>query len=182
MNKQKPDGLDLLFYFTIVLIAVLILVSATSCAVFSKHKSAVKTDSTSVVKEKTDSSVIKEFAEVTKTETQEEGTIILDFSDSTKSDDYFSVSKQGEIKTSKVPVRVIIKTTKQAKGSDSMASRIAFVEHHSKIEEVQVKKEVKKSQKAKYSFNLLWLLWLLLIPVGFWIWKNKSKIMAFYPF
>jgi hypothetical protein len=195
-DKYRYDHLWIWFVF-LLLLGVLLMVGCASSKV--KSSSYQKLDSTHLKAERTDSTGVKESTQIKKADTQEDNTIVIDFGDTgiyhphpdsgfqdrgiyVSPSEYFSLSSTGEIRASKVPQRVIIKNLRQVSTSDSIALKDMANENHSKIEVSEVQKEEKKVEKAKYAFNLLWLLWLLLIPVGAWVWKNRSKIMAFYPF
>jgi hypothetical protein len=192
-DKYRYDHLWIWVVF-ILLLGVLLLFGCAS----SKVKSSrwVKLDSTHLKAERSDSAGVKESTQIKKADSQEDNTIVIDFGDTgiykphpdsglqdngiyvwpKMAEDYFSISDKGEIKTSKIPARVIIKNLRQANTSDSITLKDMAKENHSKIEVSEVQKEEKKVEKAKYAFNLLWLLWFLLIPVGAWVWKNRWKI------
>jgi hypothetical protein len=195
-DKYRYDHLWIWAVFLLAL-GVLLLFGCASSKV--KSSSQVKLDSTHLKAERTDSAGVKETTQVKKSEEAQDNTIVIDFGDTgiyhphpdsgfqdggiyVSPSEYFTLSSTGEIRASKVPQRVIIKNLRQVSTSDSTALKDMANENHSKIEVSEVQKEEKKVEKAKYAFNLLWLLWLLVIPVGAWIWKNRSKIMAFYPF
>jgi hypothetical protein len=195
-DKYRYDAWILVSLWLLAVLSVLCFSCASSKV---KSSSQVLLDSTHLKAEHSDSAGVKESTQIKKADSQEDNTIVIDFGDTgiyhphpdsgfqdggiyVSPSEYFTLTSTGEIRASKVPTRVIIKNLRQAKISDSMALKDMANESHSKIEVSEVQKEEKKVEKAKYAFNLLWLLWLLLIPVGAWVWKNRSKIMAFYPF
>jgi PBP1b-binding outer membrane lipoprotein LpoB len=184
------------------LLLIIIAVILASCASSkSKHSEYQKTDSTHKEQEQTITKVKVDSAATHEKTSEEENSVVIDFGDSqmvvvpqsgkdsgiyfnpnnTNANDYFYWDGTTLI-SSKVPKKVTIKGSIKKSEKDSAVKSMEALQDHSRIVEDNVTKVEKKVTKQKECFNLLWLLWLLLIPVGYWVWKNKSKFLAFYPF
>ena len=199
---KKLDWLQILYYSVCAALVLIFACSLFSCSVFkSKHSEYKRTDSSTVKTENKTTEVKTDSFAVRKSQTEEENSVVFDFrdrgmvvipNDSNYSDkgiyitptdpkDYFYWDGS-TLLTNIIPKKVTIKGKRQEIKLDSQAKDIDFIEDHSKLEKTDVTNIVKKSDKVKRSFNALWLLWLLLIPVGYFIYKHRHKIMAFYPF
>jgi hypothetical protein len=183
-------------------IVVMLLSTLCSCSVFKSKKTEYsKTDSTSSKIENTITKAKVDSFAVRKSQTEEDNSIVFDFGDrqiivtpndsnysdkgiyvtDVKADDYFYWDGE-KLLTNVIPKKVTIKGKKKELTVDSTAKHIDFIEEHSKLEHTEFTKEEKKVDKVKHVFSLLWLLWLLLIPIGYFIYKHRHKIAAFYPF
>jgi type II secretory pathway pseudopilin PulG len=199
---KAPLKERLIFMVVVALLAFFFALACTSCASSkSKHSEYQKTDSTHKEQEQTITKVKVDSAATHEKTSEEENSVVIDFGDSqmvvvpnsgkdsgiyfnpnnTNANDYFYWDGTTLI-SSKVPKKITIKGNIKKTEKDSAVKNMEALQDHSRIEETAVVTTVKVTDKQKKSFNLLWLLWLLLIPVGYWIWKNKSKFLAFYPF
>jgi hypothetical protein len=200
INMREPIKYRLAWFAIIAMLVFFFALACTSCASSkSKHSEYQKTDSSSKVVESDSKAVKIDSGATHEKQTEEENSIVIDFGDSqmvvvpksgndsgiyvspNNSNDYFYWDGT-TLLTSKIPKKVTIKGSSKTSEKDSAVKNMEVLEDHSKIEETAVITTVKVTDKQKKTFNLLWLLWLLLIPVGYWIWKNKSKFLAFYPF
>jgi hypothetical protein len=199
---REPLKYRLTWLLIMTILAIVFGMLCTSCASSkSKHSEYQKTDSTHKEQEQTTTKVKVDSAATHESTSEEENSVVIDFGDSqmvvvpksgndsgiyfnpnnTNANDYFYWDGTTLI-SSKVPKKVTIKGSIKKSEKDSAVKSMEALQDHSKIEETAVVTTVKVTDKQKKSFNLMWLLWLLLIPVGYWIWKNKSKFLAFYPF
>jgi hypothetical protein len=158
--------------FTIVFT---IIISLTSCSavnkLFTRHKTVI--DSTAVTHERKDSTATKDSIAVHKSESDNTEEIVIDFTgDSvvvtgkTNPDDYFSFNqKTGEIRASKVPVKLTIRRRGRANTFDSITEHSEIVESEVKDDSTHLKSLQKETVSKVHRTSRLWLLLLLLIPI-----------------
>lgn len=181
------------------------LAGLSSCSIVNKafHRRVNKSDSLTIVRESKDSSVVKDITQIHTDSSKEDNEIVIDFGDSKISvpfkkdstsdsgiyyypknpDEYFSFNqKTGEIRASKVPVKVTVKGSKNAFNFDSLAdhSKIELTEKRDEQTKVNsVKKDTSKTVEKKkvpvFQLVLLGLLILLII----WVVKNRKNIWGF---
>jgi hypothetical protein len=191
MNKDKYryDHLWIWVVF-LLLLGVLLMVGCASSKV--KSSSQVKLDSSATHREQKDSVSHHDSTKLVKahstiivhldTTTTKEETTIHQTKEVTKYDSLGKVREYHKTTTD------LTKKKNQATGGklfiedhskiDSSAYKNRDSVSHTKSETVDLHKDQRQSSKEKKIpvFNLLWLLWLLLIPVGAWVWKNRWKI------
>jgi type II secretory pathway pseudopilin PulG len=193
---KAPLKERLIFMVVVALLAFFFALACTSCASSkSKHSEYQKTDSTHKEQEQTITKVKVDSAATHEKTSEEENSVVIDFGDSqmvvvpksgkdsgiyfnpnnTNANDYFYWDGTTLI-SSKVPKKVTIKGSIKKSEKDSAVKSMEALQDHSKIEETAVVTTVKVTDKQKKSFNLLWLLWLLLIPVGYYVYNNRDKI------
>jgi hypothetical protein len=193
---REPIKYRLAWFAIIAMLVFFFALACTSCASSkSKHSEYQKTDSTHKEQEQTITKVKVDSAATHEKTSEEENSVVIDFGDSqmvvvpksgkdsgiyfnpnnTNANDYFYWDGTTLI-SSKVPKSVTIKGSIKKSEKDSAVKSMEALQDHSKIEETAVVTTVKVTDKQKKSFNLMWLLWILLIPVGYWVWKNRDKI------
>jgi hypothetical protein len=188
-DKYRYDHLWIWVVF-ILLLGVLLMVGCASSKVKSSYHE--KLDSSATQREHKDSVSHHDSTKLVKahstiivhldTTTTKEETTLHQIREVTKYDTLGKVREYHKTTTD------LTKKKNQSTGGKS------FIEDHSKIDSsayknrdsvshvksarVDLHKDQRQSSKEKKTpvFNLLWLLWLLLIPVGAWIWKNRGKI------
>jgi hypothetical protein len=185
-NKDKNKNMRYLIFLLIIL---------QSCSVLRKTKEISKTDSTShTIETKTLSAQI-DSNRLTKSGSESETEITIEFGRDSVSqepyyigsrpEDFFFVTSEGEVKTSRPVKKVTIKGRQNVFNYDSLAN-------HSKIDASEFKEaektvSVKTVTKSKKSVSLPWWCWLiiLIIPcyyLGRYIRANWPKIKAWVIF
>jgi hypothetical protein len=192
---REPIKYRLAWFAIIAMLVFFFALACTSCASSkSKHSEYQKTDSTHKEQEQTTTKVKVDSVATHESTSEEENSVVIDFGDSqmvvvpqagkdsgiyfdpnqTHANDYFYWDGTTLI-SSKVPKKITIKGNIKKTEKDSVVKNIEALEDHSRIEETAVVTTVKVTDKQKKSFNL-WLLWLLLIPVGYYVYNNRDKI------
>jgi hypothetical protein len=179
------------FFEAIVLIAILMLLSAflVSCASSkSKQSSHVTLDSSSKQLEKRDTASQHDSTKLEKRHTK-----TVQHSDTSHTKEETTIHQVKEVTKydSSGKVKEYHKTTTDlTKKKDQATGGKLFIEDHSRLDSndyknrdigshtksstTQVHKDIKQESKQKQTRNYLGILWLLLIPVGIWLWKNRS--------
>lgn len=180
-------------------IILLCIISFTSCRVVNKlfKKGKVKSDSTAVIREKTDSIASIDTFSIKKSFSDSEEQIVFDFGDKqiyvpmpndtngydkgvyvwpANPDDYFEITKEGTVRTNMPLKSVSVKGKKTNLNIDSSGKKQEVQLNKETEKKVQVKTESKTVDKkvSKKSFLSLWWL-LLLIPI-YLIIRNRKKI------
>jgi hypothetical protein len=192
MKKERPDGLDVLFYVIIGGIAIAMLASTLlGCAASkTKQSSHVTLDSSSKQLEKRDTASRHDSVKVSK----DLVSVILR-SDTTHTKEETNIHQVKEVTKydSSGKVKEYHKTTTDlTKKKDQATGGKLFIEDHSKIDSsvyknhdsgsheksatVDLHKDQSQSSKQVKTSGRFWLWWLLLIPVCAWIWSNRSII------
>jgi FtsZ-interacting cell division protein ZipA len=193
---REPLKYRLTWLLIMTILAIVFGMLCTSCASSkSKHSEYQKTDSTHKEQEQTTTKVKVDSAATHESTSEEENSVVIDFGDSqmvvvpksgndsgiyfnpnnTNANDYFYWDGTTLI-SSKVPKKVTIKGSIKKSEKDSAVKSMEALQDHSRIEETAVVTTVKVTDKQKKSFNLIWLLWILLIPVGYYVYNNRDKI------
>jgi hypothetical protein len=192
MKKERPDGLDVLFYVIIGGIAIAMLASTLlGCAsAKTKQSSHVTLDSSSQTQVKKDSVSQHDSVKVSK----DLVSVILrsDTSHATEEMNIHQVKEVTKYDSSGKVKEYHKTTTDLTKKKDQSTGGKSFVEDHSKIDSsayknhdsasheksstVDLHKDQSQSSKQVKGGNRLWLWWLLLIPVCAWLWSNRSII------
>jgi hypothetical protein len=193
---REPIKYRLAWFAIIALLVFFFALACTSCASSkSKHSQYQKTDSSHKEQEQTITKVKVDSVATHESTSEEENSVVIDFGDSqmvvvpkagkdsgiyfdpnqSHANDYFYWDGTTLI-SSKVPKKITIKGNIKKTEKDSAVKSMEALQDHSKIEETAVVTTVKVTDKQKKSFNLLWLLWLLLIPVGYYVYNNRDKI------
>lgn len=169
------------------ILLLLLIITASSCSIFHKHKSVErsKTDSTSRVSEKKDSSVVKDIVTVKKNNAEVTSETVLSFDNGilapykdsstdkgiliypTNPNDYFEVTPDGKIRTNVIPRKVVIRGTSTNLNLDSAAdhSKINLSDTKDQTTEVTANTVTKNKDVSKKSLLSFWWLLALMIPI-----------------
>jgi hypothetical protein len=148
--------------------------------------------------EKKDSTVSKDVVSVHKDSSTNSNETVIDFGDrkiyvkdSSINDriyftpknpnDYFTIDKEGNIKTNVIPKSVVIKGKQQQFNIDSLADHSKITDHYESDKKTKINIDDKNINRVVHKtgnfFLWAWII-LILILVGYIIIKNRKRIWA----